>query len=154
MCFTSYDPIEDTERSHFIRYSPLATGFTSYDPIEDTESRRSRIWPPGSGCFTSYDPIEDTESHCRLNSSRFRSKVSPATIRLRILKVHQSAVPRALRGVSPATIRLRILKVCSNWRQCIASGVSPATIRLRILKDRLQDLLRQEHVQFHQIRSD
>ncbi len=61
-------------------------GFTHYDPFEDTERQPGHRCPLRYFGFTHYDPFEDTESGGEQPQYGRVVRVSPITIRLRILK--------------------------------------------------------------------
>ena len=111
--FTHVDPFEDTERSRhnsclhsaglvsptsirsrILKGNHLPIGierlqcFTHVDPFEDTESLHgvlSRAFQVT--CFTHVDPFEDTESAEEIIIDFCVCRVSPTSIRSRILKV-------------------------------------------------------------------
>ena len=85
--FTHHDPLEDTESTPaFHEYLLRRECFTHHDPLEDTESPQGRGDLQGGDRFTHHDPLEDTESATQVCAAEL-CKVSPITIRLRILKV-------------------------------------------------------------------
>jgi len=61
-------------------------GFTTLDPLEDTERHQSGAPGRVDDGFTTLDPLEDTESHVEVGGVFRSSRVSPRSIRLRILK--------------------------------------------------------------------
>jgi len=65
---------------------------------------------PGSFSFTTLDPLEDTESVREKRRARAGRRVSPRSIRLRILKETFRLRLDDRIPVSPRSIRLRILK--------------------------------------------
>jgi len=87
VCFTHFDPFEDTER-------------------HDTTGSRERTI-----CFTHFDPFEDTERAKAEYSGVSGIKVSPTSIRSRILKAVHKLWLFCHPQVSPTSIRSRILKV-------------------------------------------
>jgi len=89
--FTHHDPLEDTEREGSGQRAGLRrTRFTHHDPLEDTERTCNPRAPMPQPRFTHHDPLEDTESPATLLSPLPALRVSPITIRLRILKVEAS----------------------------------------------------------------
>ncbi len=110
--FTPHDPTEDTESQIYLavlelgrEVSPptirqrilkgnrinliviLASGFTPHDPTEDTESYRYITGKYADIIrFTPHDPTEDTERFNNGNDRPLTGRVSPPTIRQRILK--------------------------------------------------------------------
>ncbi len=82
----------------------MRRGFTPHDPTEDTESVRGQVfeWDSSHG-FTPHDPTEDTESSSIELCEGKIVKVSPLTIRQRILKVKPPGAisSHVLRGFTP-----------------------------------------------------
>jgi len=112
--FTHVDPFEDTE-------SALAMGLgQGPNPLVSPTSIRSRILKArpaythhatGSPRFTHVDPFEDTESaYPPMCSGHACHRVSPTSIRSRILKVASWSSASSSIIVSPTSIRSRILK--------------------------------------------
>ena len=84
--------------------------FTHVDPFEDTESVARYTRGGARKRFTHVDPFEDTES-CLSQYFELRTdKVSPTSIRSRILKVPVDSVADAREIVSPTSIRSERLK--------------------------------------------
>ena len=73
--------------------------------------------PPEAPGFTHVDPFEDTESRLHHHAAGAGDRVSPTSIRSRILKVEKSSTSaRQAENVSPTSIRSRILKVLwAEW---------------------------------------
>ena len=90
-----------------------AIRFTHVDPFEDTESDTTTYierTSDGFG-FTHVDPFEDTERLTPADAvGRVPRRVSPTSIRSRILKEIRDHGLRNRADVSPTSIRSRILK--------------------------------------------
>ena len=109
--FTHVDPFEDTERPYHQTGPGKLRGFTHVDPFEDTERTTRQSWDLVHASFTHVDPFEDTERLTNSPNYNTSKKVSPTSIRSRILKerfVHVVLTEALL--VSPTSIRSRILK--------------------------------------------
>ena len=85
--FTHHDPLEDTESGSLECVTDYSDGFTHHDPLEDTESLWRVAAHSGANSFTHHDPLEDTERNNCGQQASTSDRVSPITIRLRILKV-------------------------------------------------------------------
>ena len=85
--FTHVDPFEDTERSVFFDSWAGVAGFTHVDPFEDTERLLLLLLLFLLLLrFTHVDPFEDTERSSRWRPLSRWLRVSPTSIRSRILK--------------------------------------------------------------------
>ena len=111
--------------------------FTHHDPLEDTERNVTvGVYLYIVHSFTHHDPLEDTERWVRGRTPTATPRVSPITIRLRILKAGGAGTAR--RGPGRFThhdpLEDTERSFTFNARRVQWRLVSPITIRLRILK--------------------
>ena len=134
--FTHVDPFEDTESPHE-RAGRVQAHLVSPTSIRSRilKAHTTGPWALNSRCFTHVDPFEDTESRCRSRQRRLTNRrfthVDPFEDTER--PAHTRVVRRAVK-VSPTSIRSRILKGTAGRLAQLPGVVSPTSIRSRILK--------------------